>query len=243
MLHFDLDHKPRVAAVSYLNTLPLVWGMLHGEQSNLFDMEFCVPAECADRLGTGAADIGIVPVAELERLALDVIPGTGIACEGPVRSILLVSQVPVDQIRTLATDSSSRSSVMLSKVLLARKYGVEPELVSMRPELAPMLEKADAALIIGDPALHLDPATLPFQVLDLGHGKGHLILPVSRRALPNVDKLVFTAVDQRPQQNATHQAEDGGIGSNSQCQCQDHRDRQAFAAPQRPQRHLKILKN
>lgn len=142
--------------------------MLHGEQADLFNMDFCVPAECADRLGAGAADLGIVPVAELERLGLDVIPGTGIACEGAVRSILLISRVPVDKIRTLATDSSSRSSVMLSRVLLARKYGVEPQLVSMAPELPAMLDRADAALIIGDPALHLDPATLPFHVLDLG---------------------------------------------------------------------------
>lgn len=142
--------------------------MLHGEQRDLFAMEFCVPAECADRLAAGTADLGIVPVAELERLNLDPIPGTGIACDGAVRSILLVSQVPVDRIRTLATDASSRSSVMLTRVLLAKKYGVEPRLISMAPELPPMLEKADAALIIGDPALHLDPATLPFHVLDLG---------------------------------------------------------------------------
>lgn len=168
MLHFDLDHKPRVAAVSYLNTLPLVWGMLHGEQRDLFDLEFCIPAECADRLGDGRADLGIVPVAELERLGLEVIPGTGIACDGEVRSILLVSQVPIDQIRSLATDASSRTSVMLSRVLLARKYGVEPRLLSLQPDLPAMLGQADAALIIGDPALHLDPATLPFQVLDLG---------------------------------------------------------------------------
>jgi predicted solute-binding protein len=160
--------RPRVAAVSYLNTLPLVWGMLHGDQQGIFDLEFCIPAECADRLGSGAADIGIVPVAELGRLSLKTIPGAGIACEGPVRSILLVSTVPIDQIRTVAVDSSSRTSVMLLNVLLSRKYGIEAEFLPMAPDLPSMLGKAEAALVIGDPALDLDPATLPFYVLDLG---------------------------------------------------------------------------
>jgi chorismate dehydratase len=171
MLHCDLsplNTRPRLCAVSYLNTLPLVWGILHGEQQGLFDVNFSIPAECADRLGNGSADIGVVPCAELERLNLDVIPGAGIACRGPVRSILLVSEVPPGQIRTLATDASSRSSVMLARILLAQRYGVEPQFIAMPPDLPSMLEKADAALIIGDPALHLDPATMPFHVLDLG---------------------------------------------------------------------------
>jgi chorismate dehydratase len=171
MLHCDLiplHTRPRLCAVSYLNTLPLVWGILHGEQQELFDVSFSVPAECADRLGNGSADIGVVPCAELQRLDLEIIPGAGIACRGPVRSILLVSEVPPDQIRTLATDASSRSSVMLTRILLSHRYGVEPQLIAMPPDLPTMLEKADAALIIGDPALHLDPATLPFHVMDLG---------------------------------------------------------------------------
>ena len=167
MLEYDLIPS-RVCAVSYLNTLPLVWGMLHGEQRNRFDPSFCVPAECADRIGNGAADIGIVPCAELPRLGLEVIRGTGIACRGPVRSILLISRVAPDQIRTLATDSGSRTSVMLARILLAKRFGVEPKLISLPPDLPSMLEAADAALIIGDPALHLDPATIPFHVLDLG---------------------------------------------------------------------------
>jgi chorismate dehydratase len=164
----DSQLKTRVCAVSYLNTLPLVWGMLKGAQQDLFDLSFAVPAECADRLGNGTADIGIVPCAELPRLNLEVIRGTGIACRGPVRSILLISRVPFGSIRTLATDASSRTSVMLARILLARRYQAEPRLISMAPDLPSMLEAADAALIIGDPALHLDPTTIPFHVLDLG---------------------------------------------------------------------------
>jgi chorismate dehydratase len=154
--------------VSYLNTAPLVWGMTHGEQRGLFDLSFAIPAECADRLESGLADIGIVPAVELNRQKLEIIRGAGIACHGPVRSIFLISKVPFEQIQKLAADSTSRTSVALSRVILARKYGVEPEVRSRSPHLPSMLEHADAALIIGDAALVLDPDDLPFQVLDLG---------------------------------------------------------------------------
>lgn len=154
--------------VSYLNTVPLVWGMMHGQQRGIFDLSFAIPAECADRLATGLADIGIVPAVELNRQKLEIIRGAGIACHGPVRSIFLISKVPYTEIRKLATDSTSRTSAALSRVILARKYGVEPEVQSQAPHLASMLENADAALIIGDAALVLDPDDLPFHVLDLG---------------------------------------------------------------------------
>ncbi len=161
-------HKPRVCAVSYLNTVPLVWGIEHGAQRDIFEMSYALPSECADRLASGDADIGIVPVIEIARQKLDYFRSTGIACRGPVRSILLVSKVPIREIKTLATDNGSRTSVMLARIILAEKYGVLPVLISRRAELAPMLGEADAALVIGDPALHLDPATLPFETLDLG---------------------------------------------------------------------------
>ena len=106
---------------------------------------------------------------ELNRQNLDIIRGAGIACREAVRSILLISKVPFAEIRTLAADSSSRTSVALSRIVLARKYGAEPELRSAAPDVPSMIEHCDAALIIGDPALVLDPATIPFRALDLGH--------------------------------------------------------------------------
>ena len=157
-----------MCAVSYLNTVPLVWGIEHGAQRDIFDMNYALPSECADQLASGDADIGIVPVIEMARQKLDYFRSTGIACRGPVRSILLVAKVPLREIKTLATDMGSRTSVMLSRIILAEKYGVRPKLISRRAELAPMLGEADAALVIGDPALHLNPATLPFETLDLG---------------------------------------------------------------------------
>jgi predicted solute-binding protein len=142
--------------------------MLHGPQRGLFDLEFRIPAECADRLASGDADIGIVPSFELTRQDLAVIPGAGIACHGAVRSILLVSTRPAGEIRTLAADSSSRTSIELARVLLERKFGSAPEILRHAPDLDGMLRHADAALIIGDPALRIDPAQLPYRVYDLG---------------------------------------------------------------------------
>jgi chorismate dehydratase len=158
----------RVCAVSFLNTTPLVWGMLHGPQRGLFDLDFQIPAACADRVASGEADIGIIPSFELTRQHLEVIPGTGIACHGPVRSILLISSRPAPEIERLAVDSSSRTSVQLARVLLERRFGAEPELIPHPPDLDAMLRIADAALIIGDPALHIEPSRLPYHVYDLG---------------------------------------------------------------------------
>jgi len=160
-----------VCAVSYLNTVPLVWGLQHSPDPELretFDLRFALPSACADQLANGQADIGIVPVIEMARQGRDYFPGTGIACRGPVRSILLVSKVPYREIRTLATDSGSRTSAMLAQVILAEKFGVRPQVFSHPAHLEEMLAKADAALLIGDAALRIDPASLSYETLDLG---------------------------------------------------------------------------
>jgi len=141
--------------------------MLHGPQQDLFDLDFRVPAGCADQVASGAADIGIIPSFELTRQDLEIIPGTGIACHGPVRSILLISSRPAAEIRTLAVDSSSRTSVELARVILERKYHADARQVSHAPDLDAMLQMADAALIIGDPALRIE-LTIPYEVHDLG---------------------------------------------------------------------------
>lgn len=154
--------------MSYLNTAPLVWGLLHGPQQGLLDLSFSVPSVCADRLGSGDVQIGIVPCAELDRLNLEYLPDVGIAGEGPVRSILLLSRVPPAKIRTLAADVSSRTSVMLARIILAERFGCTPDVQAAAPDAGEMLREADAALIIGDPALRLDLASMSCHVLDLG---------------------------------------------------------------------------
>jgi chorismate dehydratase len=158
----------RVSAVSYLNTWPLVWGFEHGPQRGLYDFRFDLPSVCADAVGRGDADIGLVPCAELDRLELDFLPQLGIACDGPVRSILLISKRPFDQIRTVAADSGSRTSVALTRIVLAEQYDCRPLIIPQAPRLDDMLADCDAALIIGDPALHLEPETPGYQTLDLG---------------------------------------------------------------------------
>jgi len=142
--------------------------MLHGPQEGCFDLEFQIPSVCADELASGAADIGIVPCFELTKQDLEIIPGTGIACHGAVRTILLISKCPANEIRTLAADISSRTSVQLARILLEHRFGATPATTPHPPDLEAMLRTADAALIIGDPALHIDPLTLPWHVYDLG---------------------------------------------------------------------------
>jgi predicted solute-binding protein len=151
-----------------LNTWPLVWGFQEGPQAGLFDFRFDLPAQCADAVGSGEVDLGLVPCVELDRLGLDFLPGLGIACEGPVRSILLVSKKPFGEIRTLAADSSSRTSVALTRILLAEQYDCRPIMTPHAPQLEEMMAECDAALIIGDPALRIYPETLPWETLDLG---------------------------------------------------------------------------
>jgi predicted solute-binding protein len=161
--------KPRVAAVSYLNTVPLVWGFQHDPLlGDTFDLRFELPSICAQHVAAGRADIGILPVIETARQNLEYFPGTGIACHGPVRTILLISKVPYAQIKTLAVDTGSRTSVMLSRVILAERFGATPAVFAHKADMHAMLEQADACLIIGDPALHLDPENLPYPCLDLG---------------------------------------------------------------------------
>ncbi len=142
--------------------------MVHGRQRGLYALSFCRPSLCAERLEAGTADLGIVPVVEAARQNLAILPGTGIACRGAVRSILLIAKTPIEKIQTLAADSSSRTSVQLARVILAHRYGATPVLERHEPDLDSMLATSDAALIIGDPALHIDPSTLPYNVLDLG---------------------------------------------------------------------------
>lgn len=157
-----------MGAVSYFNTVPLVWGMMHGQQQSEVELSFSIPSICAARVESGAIDVGLVPVAEIARQGLAIVADVGIAALGAVRSILLVSRVPVRKIRTVAVDLSSRTSVQLARVILRERYGVEPRLTPEEPVLETMLATSDAALVIGDPALRVEPDRLPHECLDLG---------------------------------------------------------------------------
>ena len=148
----------RIGAVSFLNTVPLVYGMLHGQHQRQVDLQFSLPAECAEQLERGQIDVGILPVAEIARQGLAIVSDVGIAAVGPVRSILLFARVPWNQVRSLAADTASRTSVQLARVVLREQFGAKPSVVPQAPDLQQMLSIADAALIIGDPALRLEPS-------------------------------------------------------------------------------------
>jgi chorismate dehydratase len=146
--------KPKVSVVQYLNTAPLVWGMLHGDERDRFDLAFTTPANCAEDLRAGRAEVGIIPSIEYQRIdGLRVLPGVSIASKNCVRSVLLLSRGPVEAVRSVALDASSRTSVALVEVLLRKFYAVDFQAIPCAPDPASMLRRADAALVIGDPAL------------------------------------------------------------------------------------------
>lgn len=133
---------------------------MEGPQQGACELSSAVPSVCAEQVRTGQADIGIIPVAALLEQDLAIFRGTGIACRGPVRTILLISKKPFEKIEVLAVDSGSRTSVMLSRVILSREFAAAPALIVMDPHVPSMLEAADAALVIGDAALATDPDQL-----------------------------------------------------------------------------------
>jgi chorismate dehydratase len=147
----------RISAISYLNTAPLMWDFEHGEAARDFDISYTLPSACARALDAGSADIGIIPAAAYAQVpGLMVLPGVAIASRRPVRSILLVSRVPVDQIRTVALDTSSMTSVALTRILFEKWLGGGRQFSPMEPNIEKMLAANDAALVIGDPALQID---------------------------------------------------------------------------------------
>jgi chorismate dehydratase len=147
----------RISAISYLNTAPLMWDFEHGKAGSEFEISYTLPSACARALEAGTADIGIIPAAAYAQVpGLIVLPGVAIASRRPVRSILLVSRVPVDKIRTVALDTSSLTSVALTKILFEKWLGGGRAFTSMAPNIEEMLAEHDAGLLIGDPALQID---------------------------------------------------------------------------------------
>jgi len=156
-----------------------MWDFEHGEfarqLSHDFEIAYTVPSLCAEALRKGEADIGIIPAITYQTIPdLLMIPDVAIAARGPVRSILLVSKVPIAKIKSVALDTSSRTSVALLQILF-RKNWLEgspssrrravPKFSPQEPSLEAMLKSNDAALLIGDPALTVDRSK--YQVVDL----------------------------------------------------------------------------
>lgn len=148
--------KVRISVVEYLNTAPLVWGFTDGPLAGKYDLSFTVPSECGEALRRGDADVAIIPSIEYQRMEdVVVLPGTAVAAKGEVRSILVVAKKPIEMARRIALDSSSRSSAALVRLLAAGRWKIQPEFFEAPPEPTEMLKQADAALVIGDPALRI----------------------------------------------------------------------------------------
>jgi len=144
----------RISIIDYLNAAPLNYGFKHGLGFEHFHLKFQVPSLCADRLRQGEVDAGLISSIEYLRIPrLRIVPGLCIASPKRVRSVVLLCKVPPEEVRTVALDTSSRTSVVLSQVLLRERYGAMPEAVPMAPDQAAMLERCDAALLIGDVAM------------------------------------------------------------------------------------------
>jgi len=142
-----------------------MWDFEHGERARelaeQFELSYTVPSLCAEALLTGEADIGIIPAIAFQSIPdLAIIPDVAIAARGAVRSILLVSKVPFDQIKAVAVDTSSRTSVALLEILFRKGWlsgrDQMPRFEPMQPDLNAMLSLCDAGLLIGDPALLVD---------------------------------------------------------------------------------------
>jgi chorismate dehydratase len=147
----------RISAISYLNTAPLMWDFEHGEAGRDFDISYTLPSDCARSLADGTADIGIIPAAAYAEIpGLQVLPEVAIASRRAVRSILLVSKVPIEKVRTVALDTSSMTSVALTRVLFEKWLGGRRTFTAMAPDVDKMLAEHDAGLLIGDPALKID---------------------------------------------------------------------------------------
>jgi len=157
----------RLGGVDYLNVRPLVYGL--DQHPVEVSLRFDVPSVCADLLQRGEIDLGMVPsIAYLDRPGDRIVPGLCIGSDGPVASVALFTRKPVDRIRTLALDTSSRTSAVLTQVLCTWRFGISPAYLTHGPDLSSMLAVADAALLIGDPALFVDYHALGATKIDLG---------------------------------------------------------------------------
>jgi chorismate dehydratase len=157
----SLSHsRLRIAAIRFLNPAPLMWDFEHPPLMDVlarrYQVNWMLPSECADRLASGAADIGLVPIAALATTpGLRVLPGCTIASKGRVRSLILVRRAhqPLGEVRTVAADTASRTTIAYTQILFHKWDNPDAEFVPMRADLDQMLERADAAILIGDPAL------------------------------------------------------------------------------------------
>ena len=151
------NHRIRVSFIEFLNSVPLGWAFLQGPHQGAFDLKLAVPSECANQLAAGKADVGLIPSIEYQRIPdLRVLPNLSISSRREARTVLFASRVPLEQVESVALDTSSRTSVVLLRIILEKFLGrrniaYHPH----QPDPESMLAGCDGALIIGNPAFQV----------------------------------------------------------------------------------------
>jgi chorismate dehydratase len=150
--------KARIAASSYLNTAPLIWSFIQGSQREQVELfTDTAPARCAEMLANGEVDAALVPIIEYQRIPeIAIVPDVCVGSRTAVRSVVLVTRKNnLKKVESVALDESSRTSVTLVNIIFREFLGFEPQWATSAPDLNTMLAHADAALIIGDPAMKI----------------------------------------------------------------------------------------
>jgi len=157
----------RIGAVGYLNARPLTWALDRSPEH--WHVRYDLPSVCAALLHSGETDLGLIPSIEyLQSPDYRFVPGVGIGSRGPIASVALYTRVPVQEIRSIALDTSSRTSVTLIRVLCHYRFRISPRFVSHGPDVAAMTREHDAGLLIGDPAFDADHESMGLTKVDLG---------------------------------------------------------------------------
>jgi chorismate dehydratase len=149
--------KYKVSAVSYLNTIPFIYGLKQNKLINTIDLQLDYPAICADKLINREVDIALVPVVVIPQLeSPHIISDYCIGSDGDVDTVCLYSDVPIEEVQTIALDYQSRTSVALLKILLKEYWQVKPELNNTELGFEDKIKGKHAALVIGDRAFELN---------------------------------------------------------------------------------------
>ena len=157
----------RLGAVGYLNARPLTWALDQSPQP--WHIRYDVPSVCSALLYAGEVGLGLIPSVDyLQSPDYRIVPGVGIGSRGAIASVALFTRVPLDDVKRIALDTSSRTSVALVRVLCHHRFRIAAEFVPHGPDLEAMTHGSDAALLIGDPALEARHEALGLKKIDLG---------------------------------------------------------------------------
>ena len=179
----------RLVAVSYLNTKPLLYGLLRSDIQSQLTMDLAIPSECARRLLVGEADIALVPVAIIPELPeAHIISDYCIGADGAVATVCIYGDVPIEEMTSIYLDHHSRTSVMLTRLLLQEYWKLNPKLVAAEEGYIDRIGGTTGGLVIGDRTIGLE-ERFPY-VYDLGEvWKTHTGLPFVFAAWVSVKPL------------------------------------------------------